>query len=325
MLRFTRSTLLIALLGTMSGTAPATAESPSGHYHPDDIAGASKVFASAAESVGPRYEAASQTIQKVGSGLELLELGALTMGTRASGELKEWMDTSRRRAAGEHLRLQRHVDLMGEDYSTEFGAALNRALQRQAPGLVECGATGIAAMVGGKDCPGEDANARIAAEIDKDDALKSAIASINAIAWPEVTQPSKTWPAVSLTGTEQWVQVGALFRALFPERLQDHQDDLDRALASIFENDELSKEDKIAAADLKRKAYAAALAADGDILLVALQQSLEKGAKKGAPASVGLCANAPSLGGCEGTDATRAVVAFVKDDKKFAKATAGLQ
>ena len=136
-LRFTRFTLLIALLGTMSGITPATAESPSGHYHPDDIAGASKVFASAAESVGPRYEAASQTIQKVGSGLELLELGALTMGTRTSSELKEWMDASRRRAAGEHLRLQRHVDLMGEDYSTEFGAALNRTLQKQAPASIK--------------------------------------------------------------------------------------------------------------------------------------------------------------------------------------------
>jgi hypothetical protein len=180
-------------------------------------------------------------------------------------------------------------------------------------------------MVGGKNCPGEDVNARIAAVIDQDPQLQSAIQSIDAIEWPGVSQPAKTWPASPLTGTEQWVQVGALVRTLFPTRLQDHQDDLDRSLASIFENDDLSREDKVAAAGRERARYAAALAADGEVLIGALKDALEKGAKKGAPAAVGLCANAPSLGGCDGTDVTRDVVAFLKEDKKFIKATAALR
>jgi hypothetical protein len=322
MIRLPLATAVLLLLGA---SATASAQAPAGHYHPNDIAGASKVFAAAAESVAPRYDAAAQKLQKVGRGLELLELGALTMGSRTPAALSDWMAATRRQATGEYLRLQRHVDLMGEDYSTEFGAALARVLAAEDANLVECGATGIAAMVGGKDCPGEDANARIAAAIDQDEALQAAIRSIDAIEWPAVSEPSRTCSVVPLTGTEQWIQVGALVGALFPTRLQNHQDDLDRSLAKIMEDDSRSREDMLDAAEAERARYGAALAADGEIIFTALQLALEKGAKKGAPASVGLCPNAPSLGGCTGTDVTREVVTFLKADKKFSKATAALQ
>ncbi len=316
--------LTAGLLCTLVASPAALAE-PSGHYHPNDIAGASKVFAAAAESVGPRYDEAAQKLQKVGKGLELLELGALTMGDRTPAELTDWMNATRRQATGEHMRLQHHVDLMGEDYSTEFGAALERALKAEDPNLVECGASGIAAMVGGKNCPGKDVNARIAAKIDQDKQLQAAIASIDGIEWPAVTVASRTWAPVPLTGSESWVQVGALVRTLMPDRLQDHQDNLDRALSKILEDESRSKEDRLADAKVEWKKYADALAADGQVLFTAMQEALEKGAKKGAPTSVGLCANAPTLGGCEGTDVTRDVVDFLRNDKKFQKAAAALK
>lgn len=321
------SRICALLLAALAATgAPAThAESPAGHYHPNDIAAASSVFATAADTVGPRYEAAAGTLKKVGSGLELLELGALSMGTRAPEGLLDWMAGARRQATGEHLRLQRHVDLMGEDYSTEFQAALARVLGEQGTGLVECGASGIAAMVGGKNCPGEDANARLAAAIDSDASLQAAIRSIGEVPWPAVSEPSKSWPVVPLTGSGQWVQTGALIRALFPERLQRHQDRLDRALAAISEDESLSAEARLEAAQAERAVYASALAADGKVLFPALTAALEKGAGKGAPEEVGLCANAPSIGGCPGTDVTREVVGFLRDNKKFLKATASLQ
>ena len=225
-------------------TSPvALAEEVQGHYHPDDIAAASEVFAGASDSVGPRYAAAEQKLRKVGAGLAYLELGALTMGSRSPEGLQAWKDDVRRQATGEFLRLQRHVDLMTEDYSNEFGAAMNRVLTKQGAGLVECGASGIAAMVGRKDCPGEDANARIAAAIDQDPSLKKAVASIDSVPWPEVSEPSRTWPVSPLTGTASWVQAGALMKKLFPERLQQHQDALDRKLVDL--------EDAIAQGDAK--------------------------------------------------------------------------
>ena len=315
--------LLLGLLVCVA--SPAGAEAPAGHYHPNDIAGASKVFAGAADSVGPRYEAAAGSLSKVGKGLELLELGALSLGDRAPDGLLDWMDATRRQAAGEHLRLQRHVDLMGEDYSAEFGAALARALESDGQGLVECGATGIAAMVGGKNCPGDDANARLAAIIDTDPQLKKAIASIDGIAWPDVSEPSRTWEVVPLTGSASWVQAGVVVRVLLKARLEVHQDNLDRALTAILEDDSRSREDKLAAAKKERAKYADALAADGKVLFAAMKTALEKGAKKGAPADVGLCANAPSLGGCAGTDVTRDVVGFLQADKKFGNALAALE
>lgn len=308
----------LALLST------AAAEAPTGHYHPNDIAAASTVFAAAAESVGPRYEAAAGTLKKVGGGLELLELGALSMGDRAPAGLLDWMESARRQAAGERLQLQAHVNLMGEDYSTEFGAALERVLKTQGGGLVECGATGIAAMVGGKNCPGEDANARIAAAIDQDATLQAAIQSIGAIEWPGVSEPRKEWAVVPLTGSENWVQAGALVRALVPARLETHLDDFDRALSKVLEDDSRSEDERLAEAKAARARYTEALAADGAVLFEAMTVSLEKGAKKGAPARVGLCANAPVLGGCAGTDVTRDVVGFLRNDKKFQKAAAAL-
>jgi len=313
-----------ALLLAM-GAPPASAEDVTGHYHPDDIAAASKVFANAAQSVGPRYATAAQSLKKVSAGLAYLEIGALTMGSRSPEGLDAWMAEVRRQATGEFIRLQRHVDLMGEDYGTEFGAAMARVLAKEDKGLVECGATGIAAMVGGKNCPSDDVNARIAAAIDKDAVLKKAVASIDAIPWPEVSEPSRTWPVVPLLGSSNWVQAGALLKKLFPARLQKHQDDLDRGLADLEEAIAAGDADALETAKRHRASYEAALAADGDILFAAMAEALEKGAKKGAPTDVGLCANAPSIGGCEGTDVTREVLRFLSEDKRFIKATAALR
>jgi len=315
--------LLPCLLAVAS--SPAIAEDVRGHYHPDDIAAASKVFAIAAESVGPRYAEAEGKLKTVGAGLAYLELGALTMGDRVPEGLDAWKDDLRRQATGEFIRLQRHVDLMGEDYGTEFGAAMERALGKEGAGLVECGASGIAAMVGRKDCPGEDANARIAAAIDQDAALMKAVTSIDAVPWPEVSTPSRTWPVAPITGTSNWVQAGALLKKLFPERLQQHQDDLDRKLVDLEDAIAAGDEAALASAREHRAAYDAALAADGEVLFAAITLALEKGAKKGAPTDVGLCANAPSLGGCEGNDITRDVLGFLAEDKRFVKATAALR
>ena len=320
-----RRVVLASVVSLLLLSSPAAlAQEVKGHYHPDDIAAASEVFASAAQSVGPRYAAAEHKLQKVGAGLAYLELGALTMGSRVPEGLGAWRDEVRRQATGEFIRLQRHVDLMGEDYSTEFGAAMERVLSKQGAGLVECGASGIAAMVGRKDCPGEDANARIAAAIDQDADLKKAVASIDAVPWPEVSEPSRTWPAAPLTGTASWVQAGALMKTLFPERLQHHQDNLDRELVDLEDAIAAGDDSALKTAQQHRAAYEAALAADGDLLFAAITEALAK-AKKGVSTELGLCANAPSLGGCEGTDVTREVVGFLAEDKRFIKATAALR
>lgn len=304
----------------------AAAADPVGHYHPDDVAAASQVFAQAADAVGPRYSEAEGKLSKVSRSLEALETGVFLLGERAPDGLAAWLLDARRQATGEFLRLQRHVDLMGEDYSTEFGAAFERAVSTAGAGLVECGASGVAALVGGKNCPGDDRNAALAAVIDKDPKLAKAVAEINAVPWPEVSTPQKQWPVVPLTGTKTWVRADTLLTKLAPERLQVHQDNLDRKLAPLDEAISSGDADAIETAKGLRDAYAAALAKDGAVLLAAAKASLEKGAKKGkAPAEVGVCANPSALGGCPGEDATKAVLRFLRDDKRFNAAVSGLR
>ncbi len=319
-------TLTASLCSTLVSTRVARAETPPSHYHPDDIAAASKVFAGAAEVVGPRYAQSEKELKQVGGGLEYLELGVFLLGESAPAGISDWMDSIRRQATGEWMRLQKHVDLMGEDYSTEFGAAMERVLGRYGKGqLVECGASGIAAMVGRKDCPGKDMNGEIAGQIDKDPALQKAVQSIADVPWPAVSHPSQQWPVVPVTGSENWVQIGALMRTLFPARVELHQDNLDRALEPLEDGLAAGDQGALTKAAQHRADYYAALAADGAVIAAALRASLEKGAKKGAPAAVGLCANPPSLGGCAGKDVTRETLQFLQADAKFEKATATLR
>jgi len=310
---------------TVQGAALAA---PTAHYLPDGVAGKSAAFKAAAEASAPPFNSRNKTLEKVGDGLRLLDLGVALLGDQADPALRAWTAEQRKRAAGEGLRLQRHLDLLQNDYGEQFGAAVARALTTVAPGreVQACEPPPrLPGMPGGNKspCPGEDLSAAIAAKIDLDPKLKSALTDINAVPWPEVSTPKQEWAPLALTGTAAWVNLGAVAEATIGRRIAQHRAELEGALEPL--SPRLSAGDAAALAEAKalRAAYEAKLSADGKVLKDALKVTLEK--TKGAPSGVGLCANAPVLGGCAGEDRTREVIALLADNKTWQKATAALQ
>ncbi|MDP2312560.1 MAG: hypothetical protein Q8P41_06610 [Pseudomonadota bacterium] len=316
------SALLAGLAAAMLGGTAQAAETA--HYHPNDVAKKSTVFAKVAEDMGPAFDERQGRIVSLGTVLAELELGVALLGPAAPAEVRAWSEKTRRKVVGETLRLQRHVDLLQEDYGRVFGAAVSRALPVVGKGfdVKECGATGVLAMMGKKDCPGTDLNPKLAAAIDADAALGKELADIASVEWPTFEAPSAAQPVVALTGTTRWVSGGALAEKLIGGRVKLRQDALESQLDRSLP-DEPTQEDLAKAQKLKDD-YLLALGADGDVLRKALTEALARAEKKGGPAQVGWCANPPALGGCAGDDVTAAVLETVQADKKFAKGIAEL-
>ncbi|MFN7147723.1 MAG: hypothetical protein ACK4YP_28395, partial [Myxococcota bacterium] len=245
-------------------------------------------------------------------------------GASAPAEVKQWSDATRRTILGHTSRLQRHADLLQTDYSDVFGQALKRAIDGVggAYELRQCGATGVLAMMGRKDCPGEDLNARLAGAIDQDATLKKALADIASVEWPTVEVPRGAQPVAPLTGTTRWIAGGDVAEKLIGARLTDKREALEAELERMLPEE--PSNDDVKAAQAKKDAYLAALGKDGEVLRAALTAALGRAEKKGGPAQVGWCANPVELGGCPGDDVTARVLETLAKDKKFAKDIAGL-
>ena len=100
---------------------------PVGYYHPDDVAARSKVFVAAAEQMAPAFDAAQQKLGGLGRGLQTLEVGDALLGTRVPADFADWSRAQRKAVTVQFLQVQRHVDLVQDDFGGVFGAALERA------------------------------------------------------------------------------------------------------------------------------------------------------------------------------------------------------
>lgn len=319
--------MLLCLLPLLA--APAQAAEP-GYYHPDEVAAGSELFVAAAKQLGPAFEEAQADLTRLSTALEQLDATLLLLGDRAPTELTEWATSTRKQVTGQYLQLQRHIDLVQQDYGDEFGAAVQRAIELESADytLKECGASGISALMGrgsAASCSGSDRNAALAARLDQDPKLKAFVDEMGEIPWPEIGVEARTWEPVPVTGTDRWIAAEALSRSLFSGAMERHNDALEDALDPLYEGLESGDADAVRKGEAARAAYAAAVGADGATLLDAMQATLEKRAKKGGPEGVGVCPVPKALGGCSGADATKAVLTLLKDDKKFSKATAGMQ
>jgi hypothetical protein len=311
------STLLAPLL------VGAALAQPVGHYHPDDVAARSKVFVAAAEKMGPAFEQAQQDLGALGRGLQALEVGTNLLGARVPAGFGDWADTQRRTVTGQYLRVQKHVDLVQEDFGGVFGGALERALAAQGGALKECTkGSGVQALMRrpGAGCPGEDRNGALARALDGDAQLKADVAEILDIPFPEIGVEPRAWAAVPITGTGRWVSAAALAKAHAGPVLERESAALEARLAPLEGRIAAGDAAAVAEAAEARAAYEAALAAAGATLLDAAAKALEKA----GAGDVGVCPNAAGFGGCEGADATKEVLRILAADKRFTKAAAGL-
>jgi len=303
--------------------AASAVAQPLGHYHPDDVAARSKVFVAAAEQMGPAFESAQQQLGGLGRGLQSLEVGSALLGTRVPDGFAGWSQAQRKTVTGQFLQVQRHVDLVQDDFGGVFGTALERAITAQGSSLQECTkGTGVQALMRrpGAGCPGEDRNGALARALDSDAQLKSDVAEILAIPFPELGVESRAWTPVPLTGTERWVSAAALADAHARPALERASAALEARLAPLEARMTSGDASAVTEAAAARAAYEAELAAAGVTLLDAAQRALEKAGSGG----VGVCPNAETFGGCTGTDATATVLGLLAADKRFMKSAAGL-
>ena len=303
--------------------AGAALAQPVGHYHPDDVAARSNIFVAAAEQMGPAFESAQQDLGGLGRSLQTLELGSALLGDRVPAGFHEWANAQRKTVTGQFLRVQRHVDLVQDDFGGVFGGALERAMAAEPGPLQECTrGSGVQALMRrpGAGCPGEDRNARLASALDKDPQLKADVAEILEIPFPEIGVEPRAWDATPLTGSGRWVSAAALARAHAAPAIARASASLEARLAPLQARIASGDTTATAEAAAARQAYEEELAATGTKLIDAATKALERA----GAADVGLCANAAPLGGCSGTDATGALMDLLAADKRFQKASAGL-
>lgn len=304
--------MLVFLLPVALAAAPA-------HYHPDAIAARSTRFAAASEAVGPRFDEVDRAVSRTAGLVRDLETATAMLGSTASEGLTAWTVSNRRAFAGQYLLLNRAVGAVQEDFSTAFGEALERALPAASKGfdVKECGASGIAAMMRRPSCEGEDLNPALAAALDADAALAARLDEITGRAWPEVRLEPSPQEVVPISGTARSIQLAAVANKFLGARLRAHADELDATLEQLQDRLDAGDAAARAKAEQARADMDAAVARDGEALRAAVAASLERNARKGAPAEVGWCANPTPLGGCVGEDVTAAVAAILAGDKKF--------
>jgi hypothetical protein len=315
-------------LGLILATGGAAQAAEPGHYHPDTVAAKSARFTEAAKLMGPSFDAAQQQLTRLGRAVEALDGAVLLLGDRAPEPLTAWAVTARKRLAGGYLSVQRHVDLVQEDFGEQFGGALERAVaaEGEAYDLKECGATGIAAMMGGRSqCEGADRNASLAARLDADPELASFTDELKTIPWPSVEVSARTAAPIPLTGSARWVSADAVLAAHARGALSRRADDLEESLDPLIDRIEAGDAEAVAEGQAARDRYGAALARDGAVLWESMTITLERAQRRGGPEAVGVCPVPVALGGCEGEDATPVVLETLAADRRFLKSVSGLR
>ena len=312
--------LIPLLLGAALAASPA-------FYDPDQVAGASALFKSATDEVGPRYLAIEGQLRKLSPAVEDLELATALAHDSVGKAGLAWATETRTAAVQARISAQAQVDQVQDGCVQAFEAALARALPGLSAGreVKECfGGTGMAALMARRTpCAGDDLSPALAASMDADPALKAEIARIAALPWPELTLPTQAQPVVALTGSEGFIELAPLARAIAGERLERRADAFDRAVAPLMDDIDAGDAEALATARQARQSWERGLASEGLVLLPLLEEALGR-MKKGAGASVGLCTNPAALGGCEGRDRTAELLPLLAADKKLAKAVASL-
>jgi hypothetical protein len=142
-------------------------------------------------------------------------------------------------------------------------------------------------------CSGDDLNAAIAKVIDADPVLQKAVADLNGAAWPELAVAPAPQPVVPITGDANWMNLGAVAKALIPDALGAAKDSLEADLEGLREGLESRDPQALSAAQEKKDAYLGKLTASGTTLRALLDDAV-RGKKKGTP-SIGYCANPAGL------------------------------
>ncbi len=299
--------------------APAFAEQPL-WWGEEAVSARSELFGKAQARDAQAYEDAQDQLAKARRAVGELEIADALLAPEAVRGL--YLSELDRDLSGQFLRLQRHTDMLSEDYARTFGAAVSRAIVVVAEGksVAECTQTSAVERAMGKRprCRGTDISARISKTIDQDKTLEAEVTSLLTVDWPTVRVTGKTQPLVAFLGTERSVSVAAVARAMRKEELRELDDIRGAAMEQLSEGlesaDRSVKEAAVKEGQAVSDAWRKSVAAVGAGVWPELKKKIEKGKRKGAPQDIGLCANPVELGGCGVPDATREVLALFAEE-----------
>ena len=301
----------------------AALAAPTGHYYPAEIAAQSALYARAAEQAGGTFEARSAEASTRAAALLEYELGLDLLGDRAPAAERVAHAALEQQYNRELATVEAFANVLMEDFDTEFTAAMARALEAHPGEEQECaGQVPVGRAIPGipqrtqdnPDCVGEPLSATLAAAMDADPALATALEEILAIEWPVFSEVSE---ASAPIGAGDWASVTAVVRLKAADELVriDREDELARTeFAAAVEEGATQEQLEAMVADAHAlDARTASLRADvgGPVLDLAEARLGRHGA---APA---WCARPPALGGCTGADRTRETVEILKADRKF--------
>ncbi len=298
----------------------ALADAPPSWWTEDGITRNSALFGRAQARDAKAYEVAQKALDGAKRAVGSLELADALMAPDAARAT--YLTGVDRQLSVQFLRLQKHADQLGEDYSRMFGAAVERALPVVSAGatVTECTQIGkMEAMLGrGPRCDGTDISGKVAAAIDQDAELKRQVEDLLTIDWPAIALQGAPQTPVALTGTERTVDAAALARLVAGEQLRLLDETREAAIEELGEAlgspDPSVKGPAVAKGEEIRTTWRKGVAAVGTRLWPDVKKKLEKAAKKGGPAKVALCANPVALGGCGVPDATAEVLAVFREE-----------
>ena len=336
--------LAFALPFALAGQALAE---PTGHYDPDRIPPASRVFVEVSKASGAAVTPIERRlVQADGALADLAVALGLTAGSvdeARHGLWKARLDERSTRFGIEAEGFQQEVYAMGDGFQKAFEDATTRAVAALEGEVVPCRAPRRSALgaLAGRDeaptstCPGTDHSEAIAAAWDADSILAEAIAPLRDPLKTSVTTYEEKAEVLGLGGNAAgttWVAPVTLASAI-PEameildaidaRAEEARGVLRGAQRSLTKDDPLA-EDMVKA--IRNRARGIRTWTDekrsmlGRAVFDALERRRKRDGKKGGWKDVGVCVNPEVWNACDGKDVSEDVAQALLKDKKLVSA-----
>jgi hypothetical protein len=307
-----------------------------GFYHPADVASVSEAFAEVNGPAAEGYHALSTAARTAASALNHYEESLDLLGASATQAERDRHAALTSRFHRDFAVAQDFAAAVLDDTETSFAVGLESAISTLStpPTVCEKPSSGTSVTSTGMRlpgrasreaaCEGEDKNGEIAALIDGNEAVRTAIREISGRKWPALQLETAPQAPTGWADATGWLDLRKLFTTAAGDPLaqiieadEDARATFEEAITEGTTVEE--RQAMVSQAEQVTAQTAASRAALARPVIAAIEGWNTKRQKKGL-STVALCANPVELGGCAGTDLTLEVLEPLLTDKKVRKA-----
>ncbi|MEN0061487.1 MAG: hypothetical protein AAGA48_05010 [Myxococcota bacterium] len=298
-----------------------------GHYHPEDIQMQSEMFAEASERLSGVFDQRSRDLRRFAIALNEYQEALDLLGDRASEVERTRLLELRRAYSKQESEVQFVADGVIEDFDTAMVAAMQRAIEpfgdaQRCKARLQKGPQLPGMPVKDEpnpECKGQNLNEAIAKAMDEDTTLAKVVDEVLERPWPAIAMPDEPQPVLG-EGATEWILVRDLMTTAAKPSLSDitRRDDERRQVIDAALEEEGELDIDALRTEVRRIEQQTANARTA-LATPVIEMAEARLAKKVKEATIGWCANPRSFGGCAGTDATKARVSLLMEDRKFKK------